>query len=169
MLTKTPLPLNRLFKEMAEQGYDWGTARRSRRAPQPGVHAVATQSFELVQVVSKLVSVLDRNGRISGRGQQQAMHCQWCESSHHTVEDCQTMRECITPQEQVNFINNTRRNDPYSNTYNEDGANIQISRGVATTIPSHLASRLLQLVFKTRGSHTSLTRARCSNVVTLSA
>ncbi|CAL1395461.1 unnamed protein product [Linum trigynum] len=57
---------------------------------------------------------------ISGTGQQQAMQCQWCESTHHTVEDFQAMRESSTPQEQVNFINNVRRNDPYSNTYNEE-------------------------------------------------
>ncbi|CAL1407102.1 unnamed protein product [Linum trigynum] len=119
MLTKTPPQLNQLFEEMAEQGYDWGIARRSRRAPGRGVHVVSTQSSDLVQVVSKLVSAIDRSGMIAGTGQQQAMLCQWCESTHHTVEDCQAMRESTTPQEQVNFINNARRNDPYSNTYNE--------------------------------------------------
>ncbi|CAL1406423.1 unnamed protein product [Linum trigynum] len=119
MLTKTPPQLNQLFEEMAENGYDWGTARRSRRAPGRGVHAVGTQSSDLVQVVSKLVSAIDRSGMIPGTGQQQAMLCQWCESTHHMVEDCQAMKESTTPQEQVNFINNVRRNDPYSNTYNE--------------------------------------------------
>ncbi|CAL1402145.1 unnamed protein product [Linum trigynum] len=29
------------------------------------------------------------------------MHCQWCESSHHTVEDFQAMRESTTPKEQT--------------------------------------------------------------------
>ncbi|CAL1407294.1 unnamed protein product [Linum trigynum] len=101
MLTKTLPQLNQLFEEMAEQGYDWGTTRRSIRAPGQGVHVVATQSSDLVQVVSKLVSTIDRSGMISGTGQQQAMHCQWCESSHHTVEDCQAMRESSTPQEQT--------------------------------------------------------------------
>ncbi|CAL1390817.1 unnamed protein product [Linum trigynum] len=119
MLTKTPPQLNQLFEEMAENGYDWGTARRSRRAPGRGVHVVGTQSSDLVQVVSKLVSAIDRSGLIAGTGQPQAMLCQWCESTHHIVEDCQAMKESTTPQEQVNFINNVRRNDPYSNTYNE--------------------------------------------------
>ncbi|CAL1369393.1 unnamed protein product [Linum trigynum] len=41
MLTKTPPQLNQLFEEMAENGYDWVTARRSRRAPGRGVHALA--------------------------------------------------------------------------------------------------------------------------------
>ncbi|CAL1355113.1 unnamed protein product [Linum trigynum] len=75
MLTKTPLQLNRLFEEMAEQEYDWGTARRSRRAPGLGVHYVATLSSELVQVVSKLVSAIDHFRLVSGTAQQQAMHC----------------------------------------------------------------------------------------------
>ncbi|CAL1372023.1 unnamed protein product [Linum trigynum] len=47
------------------------------------------------------------------------MHCQWCESSHHTVEECQALRESTNPQEKVDFIENARRFDPYSNTYNE--------------------------------------------------
>ncbi|CAL1408000.1 unnamed protein product [Linum trigynum] len=106
MLTKTPPQLNQLFEEMAEQGYDWGTSRISRRAPGRGMRAVATQSSDLVQVVSKLVSAIDRSGLITGTGQPQAMHCQWCESSHHTVEDSQAMRESSTPQEQVDFISN---------------------------------------------------------------
>ncbi|CAL1395462.1 unnamed protein product [Linum trigynum] len=38
---------------------------------------------------------------IPGTGQQQAMLCQWCESTHHTVEDCQAMKESTTPQEQT--------------------------------------------------------------------
>ncbi|CAL1412546.1 unnamed protein product [Linum trigynum] len=119
MLTKTLPQLNQLFEEMAEHSYDWGTTRRSRRAPGRGVHAVDTHSFDLVQVVSKLVSAIDLNGMVPGTGQQQAMHCQWCESTHHTLEDCQAMLESSTPQEQVNFVNNVRRNDPYSNTYNK--------------------------------------------------
>ncbi|CAL1370033.1 unnamed protein product [Linum trigynum] len=45
--------------------------------------------------------------------------CQWCESSNHLVEDCQAMRESSTPKEQLAFIANARRLDPYSNTYNE--------------------------------------------------
>ncbi|CAL1370496.1 unnamed protein product [Linum trigynum] len=58
MLTKTPPQLNRLFEEMAVQGYDWGTARRLRRALGRGVHVVATQSSELVQVVSRAPIIL---------------------------------------------------------------------------------------------------------------
>ncbi|CAL1359446.1 unnamed protein product [Linum trigynum] len=119
MLTKTPPQLNQLFEEMAENGYDWGTARRSRRAPSRGVHSVGNNPSDLVQVVWKLVSAIDRSGMLPGTGQQQAMLCHWCESTHHMVEDCQAMKESTTPQEQVNFINNVRRNDPYSNTYNE--------------------------------------------------
>ncbi|CAL1401833.1 unnamed protein product [Linum trigynum] len=119
ILTKTPPQLNQLFEEMAEQGYDWGTARRSRRAPGQGVHVVSTQSSDLVQVVSKLVSAIARSGMIARTEQKQTRLCQWCESSHHTVEDCQAMRESSTPQEQLDFIGNARRFDPYSNTYNE--------------------------------------------------
>ncbi|CAL1354500.1 unnamed protein product [Linum trigynum] len=119
MLTKTPPQLNQLFEEMAEQGYDWGTARRSRRAPGRGVHAVSTQSSDLVQVVSKLVSAIDRYGMIAGTRQQQVMLCQWCESSHHIVEDFQAMRESSTHQEHLDFIGNAMRFEPYSNTYNE--------------------------------------------------
>ncbi|CAL1380994.1 unnamed protein product [Linum trigynum] len=130
------MQLNQLFEEMAENGYDWGTARRSRRAPGRGVHAVGTQSSDLVQVVSKMVSAIDRSGLIVGTGQPQAMLCQWCESTHHTVEDCQAMKESTTPQEQVNFINNVRRNDPYSNTYNEGWRqHPNISWGGANSIP----------------------------------
>ncbi|CAL1412095.1 unnamed protein product [Linum trigynum] len=147
MLTKTQLQLNQLFEEMAEKGYDWGTARRLRRAPSRGVYDVGTHSSDLVQVVSKLVSTINRNGMVPGIGQQPAMRFQWCESAHHIVEDCQAMRESSSPQEQVNFINNVQRNDPYSNTYNEGWHRNRNSPRVATTIRSHLASKLLQLVF----------------------
>ncbi|CAL1411733.1 unnamed protein product [Linum trigynum] len=60
---------------MAEQGYDWESPMRYRRAPGWDVHAVETQSYELVLVVSKLVMQLDKNGMVSGTGQDQAMHC----------------------------------------------------------------------------------------------
>ncbi|CAL1411942.1 unnamed protein product [Linum trigynum] len=119
MLTKTPPQLNSLYEEMAEQGYDWGSARRSRRAPGRGVHRVDTQSSDLVQVVTKLVTTIDRNIMVPDTGQQQAMYCHWYESSHHPIEVCQAMRESTTPQDQLDFNGSARRFDPYNNAYNE--------------------------------------------------
>ncbi|CAL1370291.1 unnamed protein product [Linum trigynum] len=104
---------------MVDQGYDWGSALRSRRALSRGVHAMDTPSSMLVSVVTKMVTTLDKNGMVLGTGNPQAMYCQWCDSSHHTLEDCQAIRESTTPQEQLYFIGNAKRFGPYNNTYNE--------------------------------------------------
>ncbi|CAL1379192.1 unnamed protein product [Linum trigynum] len=76
----------------------------------------------LEQQVAELVRTLKQpTSLIPGRSlaTPPVAQCQWCESSNHLVENCQAMRESTTPQEQLDFIANARRLDPYSNTYNE--------------------------------------------------
>ncbi|CAL1401853.1 unnamed protein product [Linum trigynum] len=121
VLTKTPPELNQMINTLASRDHSWGQSSRGRHSRDRGVHAMETRSG-LEQQVAELVQTLKQpNSLIPGRGlaTPPVAQCQWCESSNHLVEDCQAMRESTTPQEQLAFIANARRLDPYSNTYNE--------------------------------------------------
>ncbi|CAL1407269.1 unnamed protein product [Linum trigynum] len=121
ILTKTPPELNQMISTLAARDHSWGQSTRSRSSRDQGVHAMEAKSG-LEQEVAELVQTLKQpNSLIPGKGLvgPPVAQCQWCVSSNHLVEDCQTMRESSTPQEQLDFIANARRLDPYSGTYNE--------------------------------------------------
>ncbi|CAL1371290.1 unnamed protein product [Linum trigynum] len=121
VLTKTPPELNQMINTLAARDHSWRQSSRGRHSRDRGVHAMESRSG-LEQQVAELVQTLKQpNSLIPGRGMAipPVAQCQWCESSNHLVEDCQAMRESTTPQEQLDFIANARRLDPYSNTYNE--------------------------------------------------
>ncbi|CAL1378506.1 unnamed protein product [Linum trigynum] len=121
ILTKTPPELNQMINTLAARDHSWGQCSRGRHSRDRGVHAMESRSG-LKQQVAELVQTLKQpNSLIPGRGlaTPPVAQCQWCESSNHLVEDCQAMRESTTSQEQLDFIANARRLDPYNNTYNE--------------------------------------------------
>ncbi|CAL1405398.1 unnamed protein product [Linum trigynum] len=121
ILTKIPPELNQMISTLAARDHSWGQGSRGRQSRDRGVHAMETRSG-LEQQVAELVQTLKQpNSLIPGRGlaTPPVAQCQWCESSNHLVEDCHAMRESTTPQEQLDFIANARRLDPYSSTYNE--------------------------------------------------
>ncbi|CAL1381196.1 unnamed protein product [Linum trigynum] len=88
MQTKTPPKINQLFEDLAEKGYDRGATKRTRKVQGHDVHVVETQSSSLVDVISKLVTAIDRNRMVIDTGQPHVMYCQWCKSTNHMAEDC---------------------------------------------------------------------------------
>ncbi|CAL1394231.1 unnamed protein product [Linum trigynum] len=114
LMNMAPPHITEILEDMALRGYDWGLTRSGRRGNDRGVRSVGA-SASLEAKLDKMREVMLEDKR---HGKKPVFSCDWCSSTSHEMAECQAMKEATTLEEQVNFVENARVNNPYSNTYN---------------------------------------------------
>ncbi|KAL4284052.1 hypothetical protein GQ457_16G019290 [Hibiscus cannabinus] len=123
LLDKSPEEAFEILDRIANNDYQFPTSRLGSGRRTSGKLELDANDLVSAQL-SAITNLLKNLQKPSDVREPKALGCNHCEGNHHAT-DCPVMHE------QASYLGNYNRNsnNPYSNTYNPGGANIQISHG----------------------------------------